>query len=392
MQIALTAPSGGELPYGVVTYTVDATASAARSRAFIRGAQLGLIEGGKFRPYASDCTGACRAGKRLFYDSIRDRRPRAPATAGPTPATRTISVPGLASGVPVGQGRRVPVRRRQVAETPGWWSARNNRAADDVMSGQMAHTIVLGGGLCGLTAAMMLARDGHRVTVLERDPAPVPADPEAAWERWRRDGVTQFRQAHYLQPLGRQVLDDRAARRAPGAPGRGRAALQPDGRDAARASTDRAPRPGDERFVTCTARRTQVEQVVARAAEAQAGVEIRRGVTVTALETRRLDGRVHVTAVRTDDGERLAGDLVVDAMGRGSALPKLLAAAGGDPSTRTPRTAASSTTRASSARDAACRRSAARSTASRLVLDPDAARRGRHVVDHALRLRRATAR
>jgi 2-polyprenyl-6-methoxyphenol hydroxylase-like FAD-dependent oxidoreductase len=35
--------------------------------------------------------------------------------------------------------------------------------------------------------------------------------------------------------------------------------------------------------------------------------------------------------VRTGDGERLAADLVIDAMGRGSTLPKLLAAAGGDP-------------------------------------------------------------
>src|SRR3954466_15073288 len=71
----------------------------------------------------------------------------------------------------------------------------------------MPHTIVLGGGLWGLSAAMMLARDGHRVTVLERDPAPVPDGPEAAWERWRREGVVQFRQAHYLQPLGRIVLE-----------------------------------------------------------------------------------------------------------------------------------------------------------------------------------------
>ena len=71
----------------------------------------------------------------------------------------------------------------------------------------MSHTIVLGGGLCGLTAAMMLARDGQRVTVLERDPAPLPEDPESAWERWRRDGVVQFRQAHYLQPMGRAVLE-----------------------------------------------------------------------------------------------------------------------------------------------------------------------------------------
>ena len=35
--------------------------------------------------------------------------------------------------------------------------------------------------------------------------------------------------------------------------------------------------------------------------------------------------------MRTDAGDRLAGDLVIDAMGRGSTLPKLLEAAGGDP-------------------------------------------------------------
>ena len=82
---------------------------------------------------------------------------------------------------------------------------------------------------------------------------------------------------------------------------------------------------------TWTGRRSTLEWVVARAAEREPGVEIRRGVDVTALETRRIDGRVHVNAVRTDAGDRLAGDLVVDAMGRGSTLPKLLAAAGGDP-------------------------------------------------------------
>ena len=61
------------------------------------------------------------------------------------------------------------------------------------------NAIVLGAGLCGLAAGMMLARDGHDVTVLERDAAPVPESPEAAWERWGRDGVAQFRQAHLLQ-------------------------------------------------------------------------------------------------------------------------------------------------------------------------------------------------
>jgi len=197
--------------------------------------------------------------------------------------------------------------------------------------GEMCHTIVLGGGVCGLAAAMMLARDGHRVTVLERDPASLPADPEAAWERWRRDGVVQFRQAHYLQPLGRRVLEAELPEVLDGFVAAGAYRFDPIAEALPAGIADRAPREDDERFVTHTGRRTTFEWAFARAAETEPGVEIRRGIDVTALETRRADGRVLVTAVRTDAGERLAADLVIDAMGRGSALPKLLAAAGGDP-------------------------------------------------------------
>ena len=38
----------------------------------------------------------------------------------------------------------------------------------------MPALLVIGGGLAGLSTAMLLARDGHQVTVLERDPAPPP--------------------------------------------------------------------------------------------------------------------------------------------------------------------------------------------------------------------------
>ena len=55
----------------------------------------------------------------------------------------------------------------------------------------MAQIIVLGAGLNGLSTAMLLARDGHEVTVVERDPAgPVPA--VEAWDTWDRRGVNQF--------------------------------------------------------------------------------------------------------------------------------------------------------------------------------------------------------
>jgi 2-polyprenyl-6-methoxyphenol hydroxylase-like FAD-dependent oxidoreductase len=194
----------------------------------------------------------------------------------------------------------------------------------------MARIVVLGAGVCGLAAAMMLSRDGHDVTVLERDPAPVPDSAQEAWERWERGGVTQFRQAHYLAPRSRHVLDDEL----------------PDVRDALLAAggvrldplelmppslSDTARRAGDERFVTITGRRPTLEHVVARAAEAEPGLEVRRGVAAEELLTTQLDGLPHVTGVRTATGEQWRADLVVDAMGRRSDVPRWLDDAGARP-------------------------------------------------------------
>jgi 2-polyprenyl-6-methoxyphenol hydroxylase-like FAD-dependent oxidoreductase len=196
----------------------------------------------------------------------------------------------------------------------------------------MPRIIVLGGGVCGLATAMMLARDDNDVTVLERDSEPTPGSLEEAWESWQRRGVAQFRQPHYVHARAGHVLD----------------AELPDVKDALVADgarrfdplstlpgsiTDRAARPGDERFVTLTARRPPFERVVARAAEAEPGVEVRRGVSVEGvlLGPSAGDGAPHVAGVRTSGGEELHADLVVDAMGRSSKLPAWLLAAGAAP-------------------------------------------------------------
>ena len=61
----------------------------------------------------------------------------------------------------------------------------------------MARILVLGGGMCGLSAGMMFTRDGHEVTVFERDAAVVPESAEEAWEQWTRSAAP-----HSMRPCG----------------------------------------------------------------------------------------------------------------------------------------------------------------------------------------------
>ena len=70
----------------------------------------------------------------------------------------------------------------------------------------MGRIVFVGGGIVGTCAAMMLANDGHDVTVLERDPAS-PPQPENAWDDWDRRGVNQFRMVHLFAPRFRALLD-----------------------------------------------------------------------------------------------------------------------------------------------------------------------------------------
>lgn len=190
--------------------------------------------------------------------------------------------------------------------------------------------IVLGGGLCGLVAGMLLRRDGHEVTILERDAERAPTSPGEAWEHWTRAGVTQFRQPHYLQSRGRIVLEEElpdviVALEAAGGLRFDPLCLMPP------QITDRTPRDGDERFKTITARRPVLEHVLGRAADAEPGLEIHRGVCVRELVVHARNGIPHVGGVRTDAGEELRADLVVDAMGRRSQLPRWLEEAGTGP-------------------------------------------------------------
>jgi 2-polyprenyl-6-methoxyphenol hydroxylase-like FAD-dependent oxidoreductase len=183
--------------------------------------------------------------------------------------------------------------------------------------------VVVGGGIGGLGSALALARAGHRVTLLERDPLPAAGDPGEAF-RIERQGAPQSHQTHgflaRLQVLLRQrfpdVLDDLLAR------------------GCTTMSTTAnlgEPRPGDDDLAVLIVRRTTLDWVLRRAVLAQAGVEVRSGVPVAGLvaEPVRADGGpATVRGVRLRDGGVVEGDMVVVAGGRRSPLPTWLADAG----------------------------------------------------------------
>ena len=193
----------------------------------------------------------------------------------------------------------------------------------------MSSVLIVGGGLCGLGTALLLARDGHEVTLLERDSDPIPVSWQDAWERWTRKGVVQFRQPHNLMPGLRLIME----------------AELPDVQEALRLAgacrfdlinplpptfADREPRPIDDRLWTFSARRPVAEWVFAKAALEEPGVTIKRGARVQELLTGPsvIRGIPHVVGVRTSDGDELHADLVVDATGRHSPAAEWLTNAG----------------------------------------------------------------
>jgi 2-polyprenyl-6-methoxyphenol hydroxylase-like FAD-dependent oxidoreductase len=185
--------------------------------------------------------------------------------------------------------------------------------------------VFVGGGIAGLCGAMLLARDGHQVTVLERDADP-PGAPEAAWDEWQRRGVGQFRLPHGFLPRFRLQMERELPEVIPALEAAG--ALRHNRVTALPAAVSGGFWPGDERFDMVTGRRPPVEAVLAALAEREPGVEIRRGVVVQGLLAD-IDGAVaHVGGLVTDRGERIVADLVVDAGGRRSALPDWLEAIG----------------------------------------------------------------
>lgn len=195
----------------------------------------------------------------------------------------------------------------------------------------MARIVICGGSVIGLSAGLMLARDGHEVSVFEADPDAPPAEPERAWASWDRRGVPQFRQPHNLFARARHILDAEL----PGITDDLLAAgcVWVDFLGSAPPGLRGGRQPGDDYYRHVTGRRPVVESVLAAAAAAEPGLTINRGVRVAGLLAgpEVIPGVPHAAGIRAEPGREVTADLVVDATGRRSPAAGWLAQLGARP-------------------------------------------------------------
>lgn len=191
--------------------------------------------------------------------------------------------------------------------------------------------IVVGGGVSGLSSALKLSRQGHAVTVVERDDTPMPASADEAFE-WDRRGAPQVRHSHaflarlvgLLKANEPDVVE----------------ALMAAGAAELRFGDDLPPtmmgferEESDDELTMLTCRRTTFEWVLRRVVLDEGRVRFATGVGVNGL-THELDddtGLTRITGITLEDGSTRTADLVVIASGRRSALPEWLEAIGVGP-------------------------------------------------------------
>ncbi|MFF4318711.1 FAD-dependent oxidoreductase [Streptomyces sp. NPDC001568] len=171
----------------------------------------------------------------------------------------------------------------------------------------VSRIVVAGGGIAGLSTALLLARQGYAVDLVERD-GPPPEDLGSIQE-WQRPGAPQVRHPHMFLGLFRHLLHTRL----PDV----HVDLIAHGVD----EVDMTAPPGIEApagarvLASFGSRRATVEWVLHGALRKQTGVRLHHGLSVREVVADQ--GRVRGVRV---DGAVIESDVVVDATGRRSPL------------------------------------------------------------------------
>ena len=156
-------------------------------------------------------------------------------------------------------------------------------------------TLIVGSGPTGLVLGAALARRGHHVTSVDRDPGPTT-------DGWVRRGVMQFEHAHGFRPQVPKTLQEEWPEALHG--WRSLGARPVEAPDSA----------GSPQLLGVLSRRSTFERALRHAADRQPDLTLRTG---------HVDGLVldrgRVTGARVD-GRLVEADLVVDASGRSGRL------------------------------------------------------------------------
>jgi len=200
------------------------------------------------------------------------------------------------------------------------------------MSGARGPVVVIGGSVAGLVGALALARSGRRSVILEKDPVPLPASPDDAYDPWERRGSPQVRHSHAFLGRMHNLIRDREPDLLRRLLALGAEEITLRGQ-ALRWFADATFEPRDDDVVLLACRRVTLEWALRRHVLATGLVEYRPGVEVRGLVAENGAGsppRVTGVQVRARSGGEttLAADLVVDASGRRSRLPDWLAGIG----------------------------------------------------------------
>lgn len=177
--------------------------------------------------------------------------------------------------------------------------------------------VIIGASAAGSFAALLLARAGHEVLIVEKDRLALAPDIESAALSAFRPTAPQIVQPHIVLALCRQLLFEHL-------PDVYEHLLDAGVVEAPIATqmpptlADTAARPGDEQLTMLMTRRSTFDWVLLRATIDQPGVTLRRSVAVTGLVA--VPGEPpHITGVRTSEGD-LPADMVIDAAGRRSPI------------------------------------------------------------------------
>ena len=196
----------------------------------------------------------------------------------------------------------------------------------------MTRAVIAGGGFAGLAGALFMARRGHSVTLVERDPGPPGGTPDDDADRWRHPGVSQARQSHAMLGRARRVLVDEAPDVLH--------ALLARGVHEVPIVFGAGTLEGERMLLS---RRLVAEAELRRIVAREPGITLIVGDAVAGLQVKTAGAVPVVTGVELRSGASVAADLVVDASGRRSALPDWFARPGCAHRSTSGRTAGSST-------------------------------------------------